>query len=461
MFNKNFYPTPDNVISKMLSGEQVQNKYILEPNAGKGNIVEYINRLTGGYYKSAKIDCIEIEPELHQLLISKEFNVIDFDFLKFSPEKYYDYIVMNPPFQNAIDHVLHALSIANGAKVISLINTANLSRETTKIRNLKQIIEDLNGTIKDLGSCFVDSERKTKVEVSLIKVQTIRPENPFNFNLKDKEQSINFDFTKNEIARNDNLENIITRYNKVSELLKQKIQIMNEMKHYSQGLFNQTRTLEDVDKKYTGSSATDYNNYMNELKSEIWSKIFSETKVRKYLTSKVQNDFQSKEELIRNYSLTKDNIIAVLDDLFFNRDNIMQQCVVDCFEELTKYFKENRCYVEGWKTNDRWKVNKKIILPYAFSNTRWYDYPNWNYQRLDTIKDLDKALCYISGKDYNSITTMESVFRDKKQFGKWYESEFFDIKGFKKGTIHIKFKEKYLYEQFNITACNGKNWLAK
>ena len=43
MFNPEFYPTPADVIEIMLQGEEIENKTILEPSAGKGDIVDYLN----------------------------------------------------------------------------------------------------------------------------------------------------------------------------------------------------------------------------------------------------------------------------------------------------------------------------------------------------------------------------------------------------------------------------------
>ena len=42
--NKDFYPTPDTLITKMLEGINLYAiKTILEPSAGDGNIVNYVN----------------------------------------------------------------------------------------------------------------------------------------------------------------------------------------------------------------------------------------------------------------------------------------------------------------------------------------------------------------------------------------------------------------------------------
>lgn len=44
MFNPDFYPTPEAVIFEMLEGVNINEKIILEPSAGKGNIIDYLNQ---------------------------------------------------------------------------------------------------------------------------------------------------------------------------------------------------------------------------------------------------------------------------------------------------------------------------------------------------------------------------------------------------------------------------------
>ena len=43
LFNeKDFYPTPENVILQMIEGYNFEGKTVLEPSAGKGNIVDVL-----------------------------------------------------------------------------------------------------------------------------------------------------------------------------------------------------------------------------------------------------------------------------------------------------------------------------------------------------------------------------------------------------------------------------------
>lgn len=66
MFGKDFYPTPKSVIEMMVGAVDVCNKIVLEPSAGKGNIVDYLK--TNG---AKDILTCEIEPNLAKIVSQK------------------------------------------------------------------------------------------------------------------------------------------------------------------------------------------------------------------------------------------------------------------------------------------------------------------------------------------------------------------------------------------------------
>ena len=69
-----FYPTPKNLIEKMLSGLDFKMiKNILEPSAGKGDIVDELRKKEQLYSSTYNkfyfdIDCIEIDKNLQYIL---------------------------------------------------------------------------------------------------------------------------------------------------------------------------------------------------------------------------------------------------------------------------------------------------------------------------------------------------------------------------------------------------------
>lgn len=166
--NPDFYPTPAEVINTMMQGENFIGKTILEPSAGKGNIVDWLQ--ANG---TEKVIACEKDENLRKLLNGK-CEIIADDFLSVSSEQisHVDFIVMNPPFSEGARHILHAFEIAPaGCTIIALCNSSNLSTWNSWEKNVKltETIK-LYGYSESLGNVFANAERNTKVGVSLVKL---------------------------------------------------------------------------------------------------------------------------------------------------------------------------------------------------------------------------------------------------------------------------------------------------
>ena len=179
--SEQFYPTPDTLITKMLEGLKVRDfNYILEPSAGKGDIADAVVRKIYGtdYWHESqirdRIDCVEINPNLQHILIGKGYRVVHDDFLSYRTKKQYDLIAMNPPFNNGDMHLLHALDLVReGGTVICILNAETLRNTYTKSRQLlMQKLNEYGASIEYLQNEFIDAERKTDVEIALVKVTT-------------------------------------------------------------------------------------------------------------------------------------------------------------------------------------------------------------------------------------------------------------------------------------------------
>lgn len=73
--NADFYPTPDEVINTMMMSEDFVGKTILEPSAGKGNIVDWLKKNGAG-----KVIACEKDTNIKKLLNGK-CDIIADDFL--------------------------------------------------------------------------------------------------------------------------------------------------------------------------------------------------------------------------------------------------------------------------------------------------------------------------------------------------------------------------------------------
>jgi hypothetical protein len=90
------------------------------------------------------------------------------------------------------------------------------------------------------------------------------------------------------------------------------------------------------------------------------------------------------------------------------------------------------------------------------------------YSNADKLKDLVKVLCSIEGENYEELPSIENhVSNLKLQPNVWYDWDFirvygdgenqkiesrpgfFEFKGFKKGTMHLKFKNRDTWARLN------------
>lgn len=483
MFDKNFYPTPDILIEKMVKGLFFRTgTKILEPSAGKGDILDYIQ--TKHSIKSSALFCIEKNTDLQGILRSKGYKLIDSNFLEYKCETTFNFIIMNPPFDHADKHLLKALEVSNGAEIRCLYPTESISNPYSKERKLViELIDKHNGTVENLGSCFIDSERATNVRVSLISIPKREVKKQFEFaNFTSDTAFTMADLETNALESTDVLESIVHRYTKAKEVFVEFLKKKQELEFYTKGLI--ARDINNIIKETDNSNYdTFFEGFVGELKSSCWKSILEKTKIETLITNKVRKDFNVLIDEQRNLAFTRDNIESLLSLLMSNQGNIMLNCVLDVFDFLTEYHEDNRIYFEGWKTNKSWKVTKRVIVPSVFSSKDVLEFSY--YANSDKITDIEKALCFVSGKKYEGIkhnTIRELVTSREKELvthkdkwgkeysyyenvrkylaiGVWHDSEFFKFKGFKKGTLHLEFKDKDVYEKFNKLACQGKSWL--
>lgn len=468
MFNKDFYPTPKNVALKMIEGLKLSGARVLEPSAGKGDLANVILDEHGyGHYDRVQIHAIEKDPQLQSILRDHErIDLVDTDFLEFQPQCDYDFIIMNPPFSNGLDHFIHAFEIGNSAKVVCLLNSDTVHGKTEKAKMVRTIVEDNKGEIVELGSCFTDAERKTKVNVCMIRVQSEKL-NEFEFEFKpqfDREEVHDFSTSYGaELAiRGDVFEDYEKRYNLACKAYAEFLKKGNEFAHYASSI-SALPSLNDATASYKvviGGSGQ-FSDFRRAFRKECWKDLFAKTKIAQYLPSTIKQKFMDQADKQGYMNFTAKNMRNLFMDLYMNQEGIMQQCVENSFDLMTKYHTENRCHIEGWKSNDRWQVSQKVVLP----NMRTY-YPlgddtcvDFDYHGFEKFRDIHMGLCWMTGSKLDSINMPSHTKNTDLKLGVWHETEFFQYKMFKKGTVHLKFKDENLWKKFNIQACKAKNWL--
>jgi hypothetical protein len=435
MFHSEFYPTPPEVIQMM--NLDCKNRVILEPHAGKGNIVDYC--LSNG---AKEVLSMEINKDLQQIVKQKS-TLIGENFFECKPEQisHVHAIYMNPPFSNAEKHIIHAWEVApDGCEIVSLCNYSTIERPYPRLRS---IISDY-GQTENLGDCFSDAERTTGVEVGLIRLHKPIKSQDFEFEgffMGEDEEEIQGE----GIMQYNEVRALVNRYvgtMKMFDRMKAEIESVNLMI----GQINMSSINLQIghDKDITSKEQ-----FSKILQKQSWKYIFQKMNMEKYVTSGVMKDINKFVETQEKVPFTMRNIYRMLEIIVGTRKETFNRALEEAIDNFTKYTHENRFGVEGWKTNSGHMLNKKFIVE-GIMETMSYMGFNVKYDTygLRKIDDLVKVLCNITGRDYNTIGSLyrfnynskhEKLFQIEPNT--WYEWGFFDVKFFKKGTMHVKFKE--------------------
>lgn len=460
MFNKDFYPTPNKLIDKMLSKIDLRDyNNILDPSVWKWNIIDRIKEKYW-YWRVPNLYWIEIEYQLREISKNK-CEIIWYDFLEFNNKFInFDLIIANFPFSNWVKHFLKAWEILWTGELVCLVSAETLKNPFSKERELmKHIIETNNWEVEYLEWEFTEAERKTNVEVALIKISKVSERTNifewFRWDFVKDFQNLDWDIKNNEIiVWNDKIDHIV----KLNELLKIKAlenHLSNEDCWYYYSVFNKCLSWEsidwiEIDDKY---SASDFNEKIFKINQRCWYYFFQITPLKSKLTSKVFKDFIEEYQNLK-IDFTYNNIEKVKDIIIWLSHKIQETNYIEIFDYLTKHRKDNREHIEGWKTNNWYQLKKRWIIPYGVDN-KWNNWFAFTYTFRDKLNDIDKVFCNLTWKDFNKILQTYDFFDNN------WTCEFFELKCYKKGTVHFLIKPEYMdaLKQFNLIVCKSKKWI--
>lgn len=495
--NKDFYPTPEKLVNKMIDGMDLRMvSTILEPSAGKGDIVDILEEKKGvdrwGSRKyNYSVDCIEKDSNLQHILKGKKYKVVHDDFLTFNTWKEYDLIIMNPPFSNGCKHLLKALEIQerNGGAVICLLNAETLKNPCNNDRiTLQRKLEDYNASIEFLEDSFMDAEteRKTAVEIALIKVQfpEVKRDSFILENLRKAQEQRDIDaadYENDQLAENDFLKVIIAQYNMEVEAGIKLIKEYYAMKKFIGSSFvkdketgetKQEGSILSLDLSNNRDSYTNklsINSFIKEVRGKYWSTLFQNPKFTGQLTEKLRQEFNSRVEELKDYDFSVYNIFQIKADMQKNLIKGIEETIISLFEELSNkyhYFDEtskNIHYYNGWKTNKSWIINKKVIIPLNAWSGTWGEYRPWSWSSVgvcNKLKDIEKCFNYLDDGLTEAVDLEESLkFAEEYGETKNIQLKYFTVTFYKKGTCHITFNNEELLKKFNIFGSQYKGWL--
>lgn len=437
---------------------------ILEPQAGQGAMVDMLIEHYG--VRKKNIFCIEIDRELQYVLIGKGYKVIETDFFDYAGEYPVDLILMNPPFNEGVNHLLHAWRISRGGEIACLLNAETLLNPYSQERQLLLRLIGEYGRWENLGPVFKNAERPTDVDVAA--VWLTKPEQ--RSNIVDFGNMTEYDhddtdlneaeFSANPLAHFDIFESLSAQYQAAVRVLVAKADLEKQYRYYI-GSVAKTAFEE-------GQAPEKLTDEIERVKQMFWAYVFEKTRLGKVTTSSFQDKFIEFKDSTNTLAFTVANLRHMLDVFYQKKGDIMEECLLDIFDRATEYHDDNKVHTEGWKTNKSYRCNHKIIVPDGV------DYePSFggsfsrNHYKRPFFDDLDKVMAYIDGRPPEGVLTVQdaleahilAVKNREVDYKEKTQSDYFEIRMHKKGTVHLWFLREDILRDFNLRAAQGKGWI--
>lgn len=498
-----FYPTPLDLAYKMLKDvEWAHIQSILEPSAGKGDLAEGIVRAMVSYeprifsslysvdyhdgkstrryhYDKADIDCIEIDPNLQAILKEKGFRVVHHDFMTFHTYKRYDLVVMNPPFDRGAEHLLKALDIQkNGGAVVCLLNAETIKNPHSYIRQqLMRVLNEHCAEIRYVKDAFAGAERKTGVEIAIVKCvipRVAQEDGAILQNLRKdtmENKRPHSEIEETFLAKNHFVEAIVDTFNfEVSagmRLLREYETLRPCLKRKIKG---DDAPILQVTLRNSGHHGMTYdageNQFIQEMRKKYWEALFQREEFVQGLTSNLRDELYSSVEKLKDYDFSVFNILQLQVDMSQKVIGGIEKTIMDLYDDWTHKHhwdenSQNRHYFDGWRTNDAFAVNRKVIIPFYDAFSQWDGRLEYGYQAEKKLSDIEKVFDYLDGRIALDEYSVTGVLNAAKTAGQTKKVQFkhFMATFYKKGTCHIEFTNMDVLHKFNLFAAKGKNWL--
>lgn len=498
-----FYPTPKSLLDKIcidFSRFIPNGGKFLECSAGNGDVCDYFEGRWQSILRYRNQDrflfeCIELDKTRQATLRGKGYPVVFDDFLKFHTYTTYDIAFLNPPFANGEKHLLKAIELQErfGGNIICVLNSETLRNPFSQSR--KEVIEKIkkyNGLIKEYGQAFneSDAERRAEAEISVVGLNIPTPKSYFKSNLFDRmdkdKKAWEIEYEKSEDSKElidsglGYIDAFIRDYN---EEMAAGLELIREFDAY-RSIANDRFSTEGYNvslyykrNNYSGcmlslslnDKSANFNDFVSGVRRKYWHLLFDNPNFSGKLSSKMRADFETQLNEMDSYEFNVHNILILFEEIRSQTLKGIEDCILNLFDTCScehSYFdgSKNIHLYNGWKSNSAHKVNKKVVIP--MRSRYWFSEKDYirDYEAVDGLKDLVKAFDYLADGTYAGIDTktdLECAIKSsfEKNIYKGIETKYMILDFFKKGTVHITFKDDKLLEKFNLFCGKTRGWL--
>jgi len=188
---------------------------------------------------------------------------------------------------------------------------------------------------------------------------------------------------------------------------------------------------------------------LSKIKGNAWSFLLERSGVFEFCSIKQRDEINKQMEDEKNLpEFTLENIQAWFESYAVNIDKLFE----DSVKEVAHWLYPCRTEQE-YKTNGKELIGRKVIKTCMFEQG-WNSSINLRYSSEKYIQALDNIFFLMEGKGVakypgNLLTAIKAASQDHK---KKCETEYFRVKWYKKGTMHLEFKRLDILEKVNKKA---------
>lgn len=447
---------------------------VLEPSAGKGDICDYIRGQD--HRDRLDIDTIEIEPDLQAALKGKGYKVVFNDFLDFRTEKQYDLILANFPFSEGDQHIQKAINLQerNGGSLVCLVNAETIKNPHSNLRKaIVKKLEEHGASIEYLNGEFTNAERKTNVEVALIRVTLSEVKDTILLEkIKKENVDVGEDAEHIELVDSNPIKSLIARFKFECRIGNSIISEYFSLKPYMSE--NAKKTEYDhalIELKIEGASqdrSSCINSYVKGAREKYWKLLLRNESFSNRYTSNILEELNRKITELRDCDFNEFNIEELEKELNSKISSGIESTILKLFDDMSFQHswypeqKDNIHYFNGWKSNKAHYINKKVILPInGFSSYSWKGGELDTWRIKERMQDMVKVFNWLGGKLSETLSLVGKTVDEANKNAVYKNIDFFYFTAtfYKKGTCHIQFKDLELLKKFNIFGSQRKGWL--
>lgn len=187
---------------------------------------------------------------------------------------------------------------------------------------------------------------------------------------------------------------------------------------------------------------------LNRIKGNAWEFLLNRSGVFEFCSIKQRDEINHQMEDEKNLpDFTLENIQAWFESYAVNVDKLFEDSIKEIFNWLRPW------KLDGYKTNNREIIGRKVIKPSMFENV-WGEKMSLVYYNDKYIQALDNVFHLMDGRGVSKYPG-NLVTAIKEACGKnamMCETEYFSVKWYKKGTMHLEFKRRDLLDKVNAKA---------